>query len=254
MSTEIKSSNRHGGRNALVIGGTRDFGLAVTDAVCRAGYSVFTVGRSSKPVNASEHFICDVMDQSAWEKTVEAIKERLSGQKIDLIIYIVGYARVHPFHGTPLIEWHRHLWLNFTYVASSFPSFERLLSDTARIGTVGSQWSHQKGWPDLVPYISAKHTLASYTEEMALAFPNLIFRHFCVPTMKTAGYAKVLDSISENDASKCSKIFPSQLADPVEIGKSLVNSILYSNPSSRTLLRLGPDGKVAGENGSQTNV
>ena len=251
---ELNLKNENDKRTALIVGGTRDFGLAVAQSAFRSGYSVFTVGRSEKPDCATSNFTCDVMNERDWEETVNEVKERLAGRGIDLIIYVVGYARVYPSKEIPVIEWQRHLWMNFSYVAASFLKLQSLLKANARIATLGSQWSTQKGWLDLAPYISAKHTLATFTEELALGHPSLIFRHYCVPTMDTRGYAEVLNSIKSNHASISQKILPTRLSDPKLIGKALVENILTVKCSPEVLVEIGSGGAILKEPESQTNV
>ncbi len=230
-------------RTAIVVGGTSGFGAAITEELRQRRFAVITVGRSAdSPRGVRLHFSCDVGDLQAWDMTVGKILEATISAKVDVLIYTVGYARVFPFGHTPSEEWHRHLRLNLTYVAESFPYLETVLSENASIATTGSQWSFRHGWPDLIPYITAKHALATLTEEYAATFPQRRFRHYCVPTMATPGYDAVRQSVIENKGTLHTLSDKSRPADIGLISRVFVTDLLDStvtHPVTREISAAG---------------
>ena len=228
---------------AIVVGGTVGFGLGITQELTRRGFAAVTVGRTAAPApNVSSHYPCDVGDAQAWEAAVQKIRDTTA--PVDILIYTVGYARIFPFGRTPAGEWDRHFRLNLTYVAQSFPSLEPILSPDARIATIGSQWSHRHGWPDLIPYITAKHALAALTEEYAGLFPARRFKHYCVPTMATNGYDAVRASFAANGGTLHKSSDPHQPADAMLIGRCLVNHLLTFGEPRQVMFDLSPAGEV----------
>jgi NAD(P)-dependent dehydrogenase (short-subunit alcohol dehydrogenase family) len=229
---------------AVVVGGSRGFGLGITRALQARGFEAITLGRSPSVSGVKEHFQIDVSDREGWRKLVAQLGSR-KDLAVSVLVYTVGYARVHAFDRTPCEEWDEHLWMNFSYIAESFPVFEKHLTATARVATTGSQWSHQNGWPELIPYIAAKHALATVTREYAMAFPKRLLRHYCVPTMATEGYQRVVESANRSGANLHLKSAPLAPAKPANVAEAFVADFLSATPSLSVICDIRPSGTVS---------
>ncbi len=230
---------------AIVIGGTVGFGSGITHELSRRGHAVLTVGRSTTPPpGALGHYPCDVSDTRAWQTTARQIVDATVPDSVQVLVYTVGYARVFPFGETPPDEWDRHFRLNLTYVAESFPHFEQILSSNARVATTGSQWSFRHGWPDLIPYITAKHALACLTDEYAATYPQRHFKHYCVPTMATPGYRAVRASASANKGRLHGFSNPRKPANPMHISRTFVDHLLGSTQFLPVMFEINCSGDV----------
>ena len=100
----------------LVIGGTDGFGAAVADNFRTVG-DVVVVGRSSSGVAPLE-YACNVGDHHAWEVALRQIQA--DHPVLDVIVAIVGYARLI---SAPLLteeDWQLHWALNLEYVKQAY--------------------------------------------------------------------------------------------------------------------------------------
>ncbi len=218
---------------ALIVGGTQGFGKELANELRgeRGGYEVVTIGRTNNP-----DYLCDVGDLEKWQQVLPEIKK--VHQQLDLIIFAVGYARAKSFTSLNTIDWKEHLDKNLLYVAFGLKD----LAETARgkVVTLDSQWSYKIGNPELVPYTVAKHALTTLTLDFAARNPSIQTNNYCLPTMDTPQYHKVMRSFQ--DLGKKFKV--EKLADHKLIAKKLIHHIL-DYPETGRVLKINPEGEVS---------
>jgi short-subunit dehydrogenase len=222
----MKKNIRHNSyKKALVIGGTKKFGLEVSHNLTLRGFEVITVGRTGNP-----DFICDIGNLEQWQSTLNVIKS--THPIFDLIVFIVGYARGIFEKDLTGNDWIEHLNRNVVYVALGIEALKEnvLKSIDAKIVTIGSQWSYKICSSELVPYLISKHALKVLTRDFASRNPSIKANHYCVPTMDTAGFKEVKKSFAHlrKDFS------PKRVAAPKAIAESLVNHVLTNKQIGQT--------------------
>ncbi len=213
---------------ALVIGGTQGFGKEVTDNLASHNFDVVTVGRSK-----NSDFICDIGNLNKWKNTLEEIL--CSHSSFDLIVFNVGYARGISAKDLTIEYWYEHLNKNLLYVALGVEVLKSTLSASLnpKIITIGSQWSYKIGSDLLIPYVISKHALNIFTQDFAIRNPKIKANHYCVPTMDTPQYKKVMESFE-----KINKIgnLPTIIASLNIIAKNLIHHCLNFDMSGKTMV------------------
>lgn len=214
---------------ALVIGGTKGFGLEVVKELKARGYEVVRTGRSDGDYNV------DVGDEEKWEAVLDEIKKL--HEKFDLAIFISGFARASDPIKRTENDWVEHRKKNVDYVEVALN--ELSFTPTATIITIGSQWSYKKGAKELEPYIQSKHQLRELTERFAVEHPEYSVAHIAVPPMKTPQRELVWEAFGEKPEQKGKAI---DVADPVVIAKSLVEELI-ENERHGDLIQIDSNGE-----------
>ena len=109
------------GRTCIVTGASRGIGLETARQLCAEGASVLLVARSEEPLReAASHceaaggrtavFPCDVTDQDAGTRMVDAAQERLG--PVDVLVNNAGTARWRDLDDVPDSDWHSAWELN----------------------------------------------------------------------------------------------------------------------------------------------
>lgn len=160
--------------NALVVGGTRGFGKAITEELKKNKIAVTTVGRSSGD------YVVDIGDKEKWSEILNKLK---SEEKFDIVVFVAGFARVIDPSKRTKEDFSEHRQKNVGYVESGLN--ELSFSENAKVVTIGSQWSYKSDSDELQPYIKAKHELRSLTTKFAKEYPEMSVVHLSVPPMKT---------------------------------------------------------------------
>ncbi len=152
--------------NALVVGGTKGFGLAISTQLQKHGFEVQTIARS----NAD--FICNVSHKKEFQTLLQNTQIRL--KPWDCIVCVVGLA-----HSQNIQKIRQS---NFGYVTQIF---EKLVQPQTTFICFGSRWQLQQN-NTLCEYTKAKRQLAQFITEMANKGFHAI--QFIVPPMKTNGF------------------------------------------------------------------
>jgi len=160
---------------ALVIGGTRGFGRAMSNCLSQQ-FEVQTVGRSEDAT-----FQCDLSNPDQWGRTLEQISDP------NLLVCVTGFAEPKKPSDLTNEDWERTHQLNFGYVLQALDKL-----NPERTITIGSRWSLRRDCPLLLPYIEAKHQLADFVRAS-----DQDISCYCVPPMQTPGLAFVMDSLSK---------------------------------------------------------
>lgn len=216
---------------ALVVGGTKGFGQEVAKKLIERNFSLVTVGRSDADYN------CDIGDLEKWKEVLIEIKKE--HKVLDVVFFIVGYARAKSSKDLTDKDWNEHLGRNLIYVALGLEHLKNNFSGGAKIITTGSQWSYKVGNDELVAYTISKHALGALTLDFASRNQLVIANHYCVPTMATPQYYKLSESYAE-----IRKDFPStEPSNSDTIAKKLVEHVLNFRKSGATIV-IDEAGKV----------
>ncbi|OIO23407.1 hypothetical protein AUJ65_03750 [Candidatus Micrarchaeota archaeon CG1_02_51_15] len=228
--------------NALVVGGARGFGKALTDGLSSRGYDVITASRSKH--GCASYYSCDVGDLDSWRKTLKKI--RAENGCLDFLACSTGFAAAKRFRDLTSCDWNQAFAKNVTYAALALQELTDLLraSNNPRALTIGSQWSYETGCDELVPYAVAKHALRTLTEDFAERNPSIKINHYCPPSMDTASYWKVRKSFQRIEKGCVIRGFNSGvLADPEIIAVAIISHAVKTRDSGRTFT-IRPDGSV----------
>lgn len=167
-------------RHALVTGGARGIGRAVTQALLQAGARVTVLGRSpltddarlalagSAPAAQRLHAVCaDVADAPALAQAFAAARERFGD--IDTLVNNAGQAASAPFLKTDAALWQQMLAVNLTGAMSctqqALPGM--LAAGWGRVVNVAST-AAQRGYAYVSAYCAAKHGVLGLTRALAL--------------------------------------------------------------------------------------
>ena len=143
---------------ALVTGGTKGIGLAISERLKAKGFEVITCARSGNPT-----FVCDVTDASQ----VKAMREQTG--PVEILINNAGGVQSAPFSKMTEENWDWHFNLNvksaFHCVRAYLPGM--LEKKWGRIINVAST-AGKVGYPYVSAYVAAKHAIVGFTRALAM--------------------------------------------------------------------------------------
>lgn len=161
------------GRRALVTGGTRGIGAAVTLALAQAGVQVTAVHRSALSGERAAGFgdfgditlvRADVSSPEDAGRIALECQGRHGG--LDIVVNNAGVVGHRPLGELDLAEWRRVLDTNLTGMFLVTQAVAGLLEDGASIINVGSAVA-TVGMPGGVHYTAAKAGVAGFTRSLA---------------------------------------------------------------------------------------
>lgn len=164
--------------NALVTGGTRGIGLAITQALRKAGHKVAVVGRSEAAPD------CDYYDQvdlssAIWERDiVNQVIRRLGG--IDILINNAGAQEQDAFINYKHLEDDLDLMVKSPFYLSQYAVRHMLANGGGHIINILSTAAFQ-GARNISGYVVAKHALLGLTRAMAVELAPLIHVNAVAP-------------------------------------------------------------------------
>ena len=162
-------------RVAVVTGGGRGIGLAVTRALHARGMRVHICGRSREHLQQAAaadpegitFTVCDLADDDAPDRLFAAVRER--HEHLYLLVNNAGLGVYDTVEQTALADWDRMLRVNaraaFACAQAAFTHF-RAHQTPARIVNIGSVVSH-KGYVNQAGYTASKHALLGWTKVLA---------------------------------------------------------------------------------------
>jgi NAD(P)-dependent dehydrogenase (short-subunit alcohol dehydrogenase family) len=171
------------GKHALVTGGARGIGAAVTSQLLAHGARVSTVGRSaadSSGPRESRHIVADISDAAA---VIKAFEEARAGYgPIDILVNNAGQASSAPFLKTDLKLWRQMLAVNLdgTYLCMQAALPHMLAANWGRIINVSST-AGLVGYGYVSAYCAAKHAVVGLTRAVAMevATKNITVNAVC---------------------------------------------------------------------------
>ncbi len=154
------------GKHALVTGGARGIGAAITRALLAHGARVTILGRELRP-DSAEYVRADVTDPAAVAQAFDQARQR-SGT-IDILVNNAGQASSAPFLKTDLALWRRMMAVNldgtFHCIQAALPGM--LESGWGRIVNIAST-AGVTGYSYVSAYCAAKHGVVGLTRALAL--------------------------------------------------------------------------------------
>ena len=183
------------GRHALVTGGTRGIGRAVTDLLLSHGARVTVLGRTPPP-DGGDFVQADVADPQAVARAFQEARQK-SGF-IGILVNNAGQAASAPFAKTDLELWRRILAVNLDGV---FHCIQAALPDMmeARWGRVVNIASTAGliGYSYVSAYCAAKHGVVGLTRALALeaAAKNITINAVCPGFTETDMFAEAISNI-----------------------------------------------------------
>jgi len=194
-------------RTALVTGGTRGLGLAISTALCAAGYRVAATYRSDAQAahavaesSGLAVFQWDVSDEAACARGVAAVQERLG--PVDVLVNNAGITADGMFHKMPLAQWNAVLQTN---LGSMFNMTRHVIEGMRerRFGRVIniSSVNGRKGQAGQTNYAAAKAGILGFTKALALENAarnitvNAIAPGYCETAMVAGVRPEVLQAI-----------------------------------------------------------
>ena len=155
------------GRRALVTGGTRGIGRAISDRLRAGGATVLAVARSLPADQPSESVIvADIASPAGTDAVVQAVAQRLGG--IDIVVHNAGGSGQNAGGATATTdeEWSATFELNFFgAVRLDRALIPRLPDDGAIIHVTSIQ--RRIPLPTTLPYAAAKAALANYSKALS---------------------------------------------------------------------------------------
>jgi acetoacetyl-CoA reductase len=233
---------------ALVTGGTRGIGAAISMALKNAGYKVAAnyggndeAAQQFKNNYGVEVFKWDVSDEKACEKGIKTVEEQLG--PIDVLVNNAGVTRDGLFHKMTADQWKTVMHTNL----DSMYNVTRPVINGMRERQFGriiniSSINGQKGQLGQVNYSAAKAGVIGFTKALAQesAIKNITVNCICPGYIKTEMVAaideKVLDKIVAN-------IPAGRLGEPEEIA----NMVVYLSNDNSSFI----NGSVMSINGAQ---
>lgn len=153
-------------RVAVVTGGAKGIGLAISVALANAGSRVVALGRDTDALSRLsapiEGMVCDVTDPAAVAEVFKEIGP------VDVLVNNAGVSSSNALSRTTLAEWERQLGVNAT---GPFLCIQAVLAgmrdrDFGRVVTVASTAGHVGG-PYITAYAASKHAVVGLTRSVA---------------------------------------------------------------------------------------
>lgn len=160
------------GKHAVVTGGGKGIGAAISRSLAKAGATITIMGRDAKALELiateldAQPITVDLTNENAARRAFEDAT-KLAGP-IDILINNVGAAESAPFEKTSIDSWNRMIALNmtvaFTCSREVLPSMRA--RSYGRVVNIASTAS-LKGYSYVAAYCAAKHGLLGLTKAMA---------------------------------------------------------------------------------------
>lgn len=164
------------GKHALVTGGARGIGAAVTRLLLAHGAKVTTLGRNPESNNREDeraagrelqHIVADVSESAVVAKAFEDARSRFG--PVEILVNNAGQASSAPFLKTDLNLWRQMLTVNldgtFHCIQAALPGM--LAANWGRIINIAST-AGLVGYGYISAYCAAKHGVIGLTRALAL--------------------------------------------------------------------------------------
>lgn len=185
-------------RLAVVTGGTRGIGRAISLRLSELGYEVVAIARHSSGEEPFEVIRCDLADPVHLEATLGSLG------RIEVLVNNAGSSMSAKIETTSLDDWERLMRLNATAV---FVGVRAVLSamreaDRGRIVTIASTASLEGG-PYVSAYTASKHAALGLMRVVAaeVAGTNIAAATICPTFVRTEMTESTIRTIAEKTGS-----------------------------------------------------
>jgi NAD(P)-dependent dehydrogenase (short-subunit alcohol dehydrogenase family) len=150
---------------ALVTGGARGIGAAITSRLQGDGWNVVVADRD--PASIGRSVICDVSDEAAVTALIESIRGTES--RLDALVCNAGFGIRKPIAELSLAEWSSVLATNLTSTFLLVRAAESLLrAANGAVVTIASTRAHMSE-PNTEAYSASKGGLVALTHALAIS-------------------------------------------------------------------------------------
>lgn len=228
------------GKVALVTGGTRGLGAAMSAALAEAGADVAIAARDVSTTATQERigalgrrcelFQADMAEPAQRAGLVDRVVQSLGA--IDILVNNAGGGTRHPPEEFPLQEW-RHtieVHLAAAFDLSQQAARHMLAKGRGKIINIGSIMCEEGGW-NIPAYTAAKHGIAGLTKSLGTAWAKKGIDVNCIaPGYFMTTYSHVLKSDPVRGPQILDRIPKGRWGDPEELAGLVV--FLASEASS----------------------
>lgn len=227
---------------AVVTGGTRGIGLAITRHLLDSGRQVIALGRTTPDAlpDGATFTACDVTDEAQVQRVFDQIGE------VDVLINNAGVSTSAPLHRTTLQDWDRNLAVNatapFLCTRAVLPGMRR--RGSGRIVTVASTTATEGG-PYIAAYAASKHAALGMMRVLAAetAGTGIIVGTVCPTFVDTDMTAESIARIArstgctpaEAEARLTAMTPHGRIISPDEVAES-VTDLLTTDDNGREIL------------------
>jgi len=217
------------GRHAVVTGGGRGIGAAISELLASYGARVTVMGRK-QPAGASTFVQADVSDPQAVAQAFKIAREK-SGS-IHILINNAGQAGSAPFGKMDLELWRRMMTVNLdgTFYCTQAALPDMLEGGWGRVVNIAST-AGLVGYGYVSAYCAAKHGVIGLTRALALelATRNITVNAVCPGFTETDMLAEAVDTIvaktgrtpDQTRAELASRSPQKRLVQPAEVANTV---------------------------------
>lgn len=236
-----QSSRLLAGKHALVTGGSRGIGAAVTRALLRHSARVTVLGRSENSLAEAaqaltssgevNYVVADVCDADATARAFESAQRRFS--RIDILINNAGNAISAPFLKTDVELWRRMQSVNLdgTFYCTRAALAGMLEAGWGRIVNVAST-AGLTGYGYVSAYCAAKHAVIGLTRALAIEVAtkgitvNAVCPGFTETDMLREGINKIAAKTGRTAEVVCSELVSrnpqKRMVQPAEVANAVI--------------------------------
>lgn len=207
------------GKTALVTGGAKGIGLAITRALRAAGAEVFACGRDAQALQdaqtqtGSRGLVCDISREEQVLAMFAQLREQAANRRLDILINNAGYGIFKPLLETSAQEWDAVHAINLrgAFLCSREAMRHMAQQGGGRIINISSVVG-LKGYPNQGAYCASKHGLLGLTKVMAVEgqAQNIIVQAIC-----PGGVDTEMVAASRPDLDRSILMQPEDVADAV---------------------------------------
>jgi len=240
------------GQHALITGGSRGIGAAISNALAALGADVSLLARDNKTLKEqSDHLVTEFGASVFYTSTDITNEKEIEGSfkksvnangPIDILINNAGIGKSMPFHKMDLDFWKATLDLNLTgtflctkqvYENMRERGYGRIINISSTVGL--------RGYPYIAAYTASKHAVIGLTRTLALEAvkKGITVNAICPGYTETDLVSEAIDNIAKtsgrdkkNIKTEIENISPmGRLVTPEEVAESVAWLCLPSSAS-----------------------